>query len=111
MTLFHALAEPSRVRILALLRSMELAVGEIAQVLGQSQPRVSHHVRVLDEAGLIERRKEGSWVYLRLTEAAEPELLFALVDRWLDADAEAQMAADGARLDAIRAERAEAARR
>src|SRR5690606_37867788 len=44
---------------------MELAVGELAQVLGQSQPRVSRHVRILCDAGLAERRKEGSWVFLR----------------------------------------------
>jgi ubiquinone/menaquinone biosynthesis C-methylase UbiE len=108
---FQALADPSRLRILALLRAMELAVGEIAQVLGQSQPRVSHHVRVLDEARLIERRKEGSWVYLRLAPSAAPDVLFALADRWLDPQTEAQFESDATRLDAIRAERAEAARR
>jgi len=47
-----------------LLAHMELAVGELAQVLGQSQPRVSRHVRILCDAGLAERRKEGSWVFL-----------------------------------------------
>ena len=62
--LFQALADPSRLRILALLRSMELSVGELAQVLGQSQPRVSRHVRILADAGLVARRKEGSWVFL-----------------------------------------------
>ena len=108
---FQALADPSRLRILALLRTMELAVGEIAQVLGQSQPRVSHHVRVLDEARLIERRKEGSWVYLGLAAAAAPDVLFALADQWLDSDTEALFASDAARLDSIRADRAEAARR
>ena len=73
MNRFQALAEPSRFRILALLMVMELAVGELAQVLGQSQPRVSHHVRVLDEAGLVERRKEGSFVYLALSDGAEAQ--------------------------------------
>ena len=48
-----------------LLCAMELAVGELAQVLGQSQPRVSRHIRILSEAGLAERRKEGAWVFLR----------------------------------------------
>ena len=108
---FQGLADPSRLRILALLRTMELAVGEIAQVLGQSQPRVSHHVRVLDEARLIERRKEGSWVYLGLASAAAPDVLFALADQWLDSDTEALFDSDAARLDSIRADRAEAARR
>jgi len=108
---FQALADPSRLRILSLLRAMELAVGELALILGQSQPRVSHHVRVLDEAKLIERRKEGSWVYLGLSQSADPEALFALIERWLDADSAAQFDSDRARLDGIRAERAEAARR
>ena len=61
----RALADPTRLRIMRLLDAMELAVGELAQVLGQSQPRVSRHVRILCDAGLAERRKEGSWVFLR----------------------------------------------
>lgn len=48
-----------------LLLKMELAVGELAQILEQSQPRISRHIRILDEADLAERRKEGSWVFLR----------------------------------------------
>lgn len=63
--LLRALADPTRLRIVRLLAHMELAVGELAQVLGQSQPRVSRHVRILCDAGLAERRKEGSWVFLR----------------------------------------------
>ena len=61
----RALADTTRLRIMRLLAHMELAVGELAQVLGQSQPRVSRHVRILCDAGLAERRKEGSWVFLR----------------------------------------------
>ena len=61
----RALADPTRLRIMRLLAAMELAVGELAQVLGQSQPRVSRHVRILCDAGLAERHKEGSWVFLR----------------------------------------------
>src|SRR3546814_14145852 len=64
--LFRSLADPTRLRILGLLRAMELSVGELAQVLGQSQPRVSRHVKILIDAGLAERRKEGSWVFLSL---------------------------------------------
>ncbi|MBX7493918.1 metalloregulator ArsR/SmtB family transcription factor [Qipengyuania sp. 1NDW9] len=63
--LFRALADPTRLRIMRLLGSMELAVGEIAQVLGQSQPRVSRHIGILCDAGLAERRREGSWIFLR----------------------------------------------
>ncbi|MEW9855733.1 ArsR/SmtB family transcription factor [Novosphingobium sp. M1R2S20] len=74
--LLKALADPTRLRIMRLLAHMELAVGELAQVLGQSQPRVSRHVRILCAAGLAERRKEGSWVFLRaaITETGTPPL-------------------------------------
>ncbi len=65
--IFKALADPTRLRIARLLSAMELAVGELAQVLGQSQPRVSRHVGILCDAGLAERRREGSWVFLRAT--------------------------------------------
>ncbi len=63
--IFKALADPTRLRTMRLLSAMELAVGELAQVLGQSQPRVSRHVGILCDAGLAERRREGSWVFLR----------------------------------------------
>lgn len=62
---FRALSDLTRLRILRLVATMELAVGEIAQVLGQSQPRVSRHVAILCDAGLAERRREGSWIFLR----------------------------------------------
>ncbi len=109
--LFQALADPSRLRIVALLRSMELSVGEMAQLLGQSQPRVSRHVRILADCGLVARRKEGSWVFLMLTDVARCQPLFEAVDRWGGAEAHAQFAADVARLEAVRADRAEAAAR
>lgn len=64
---FRALADPTRLRIMRLVAAMELAVGEIAQVLGQSQPRVSRHIAILCDAGLAERRREGSWIFLRAT--------------------------------------------
>lgn len=66
---FRALADLTRLRIVRLVATMELAVGEIAQVLGQSQPRVSRHIAILCDAGLAERRREGSWIFLR---AADP---------------------------------------
>ena len=68
LDIFRALGDPTRLRIFALLRRMELSVGELAQVLGQSQPRVSRHVRILADAGLTTRRREGSWVFLALAE-------------------------------------------
>ena len=65
----RALSDPTRLRIMRLLASMELAVGELAQVLGQSQPRVSRHVKILCDARLAERRREGAWVFLRTASA------------------------------------------
>ena len=70
LDIFRALADATRLRIFSLLRTMELSVGELAQVLGQSQPRVSRHVKILCDAGLAERRKEGSWVFVALGAAA-----------------------------------------
>jgi len=65
LNIMRALADPTRLRIVFLARRLELSVGELVQILDQSQPRVSRHIRILDEAGLLERRKEGSWVFLR----------------------------------------------
>ena len=90
---------------------MELSVGELAQVLAQSQPRVSRHLKILADAGVLERRKEGSWVFLTLADAEPVAPLFALIDEWADAATEASFASDAARTEKIRAERAEAASR
>ncbi len=108
---FQALADATRLRIVQLLRVMELSVGELAQILGQSQPRVSRHLKVLADAAIVDRRKEGSWVFLTLGSATTLAPLFALVDGWADASATAQFAADAARTKTIRAERADAANR
>jgi ArsR family transcriptional regulator len=108
---FQALADPTRLRILSLLRIMELSVGELAQVLGQSQPRVSRHLKILADAGVVERRKEGSWVFLTLSDADRTEPMYLLIDSRADAATKALFASDAARTDSIRADRAEAANR
>jgi len=109
--LFQALADPSRLRIVALLRSMELSVGELAQVLCQSQPRVSRHVKILADSGLIDRHKEGSWVFLALTGGKRTAALVELFDQCLDPDSRLLLDADAVRLAAVRADRADAAAR
>ena len=110
LDIFRALGDPTRLRIVHLLRAMELAVGEIAQVVGQSQPRVSRHVRILAEAGLVERRKEGNWVFLRLARGQGIAPFLTLFDRLEPSQSEVLwQAADLARLSAVRAERARAA--
>ena len=106
LAIFSALADPSRLRIVALLGAMELSVGELAQVLGQSQPRVSRHVKILCDAGLAERRKEGSWVFVALGDRERLAPVLAALDS-LGVTEEA--AADLARLAAVRADRAAAA--
>ena len=110
LEIFAALADPTRLRIVSLLRAMELSVGEIAQALGQSQPRVSRHVKILADAGIAERRKEGSWVFLGLGEAKRIAPLLAAIDAWTaEYGEDPWVVADNARLAAIRADRASAA--
>ncbi len=70
-----AAAEPTRLRILLLLRDGELNVKDLTRILGQSQPRLSRHLKLLTEAGLIERFREGSWVYFHLTDRSTGGLL------------------------------------
>lgn len=67
----RAAAEPTRLRVLALLLRAELTVGEICDVLSQSQPRVSRHLKLLTDAGLIDRLREQYWVYYRVPPEAE----------------------------------------
>jgi ubiquinone/menaquinone biosynthesis C-methylase UbiE/DNA-binding MarR family transcriptional regulator len=61
----RAVAEPTRIRIFALCADNELTVSDLTRILGQSQPRVSRHLKLLTEAGLLERMPEGSWVFYR----------------------------------------------
>jgi ubiquinone/menaquinone biosynthesis C-methylase UbiE len=109
LDIFRALADGTRLRILALLRSMELSVGELAQVLGQSQPRVSRHVKILCDAGLAERRKEGSWVFVGVGGATRVAPVVAALDAWHAIEADHWAVADAARLAAVRADRASSA--
>ena len=69
LSMLQGVADPTRLRLLFLLRQAELTVTELTEILGQSQPRVSRHLRLMCEAGLLERFKEGSWVFHRLSDA------------------------------------------
>jgi ubiquinone/menaquinone biosynthesis C-methylase UbiE len=109
--LLQALADPTLLRILALLRRMELSVGELAILLDQSQPRVSRHVRILADAGVVDRRREGSWMFLTIASKERTEAMFALIDAWADVDSEETFKVDASKLDRIRTDRAEAAGR
>jgi ArsR family transcriptional regulator len=108
---FQAVSDPTRLRILALVARMELSGGELAQLLEQSQPRVSRHVRILADAGIVERRKEGSWVFLAIGDSRRTGPLIELIDAWIDEPTRAMFEEDSARLAAVRADRAEAAER
>ena len=102
--MLRAAGEPTRLRVLALLAREELAVAELVQILGHSQPRVSRHLKLLNEAGLVERFPDGAWVFYRLC-GAEPQrsLVHAVLDR-LPED-EGELRHDLERLEAVRAER------
>ncbi len=104
----RAAGEVTRVRILFVLSHGEANVSELTQILGQSQPRVSRHLKLMAEAGLISRHKEGNWVLFRLREEdMGGALARAIVDLLPGGDP--VLAGDLARLEDIRNRRAEAA--
>ncbi len=106
----RAAGEQTRLRALALLGQGELAVGELAQALGQSQPRVSRHLKLMADSGLVERAPEGAWVFYRLPGADTPERRFAQSALAMLDPGDPLLARDSERLQAIRAAREEAAR-
>jgi ubiquinone/menaquinone biosynthesis C-methylase UbiE len=80
VTALKAAAEPTRMRILLLLSHGELNVKDLTRILGQSQPRISRHLRLLNEAGLVDRFREGSWVYFHLAHGSQGRLGRQLLD-------------------------------
>jgi ArsR family transcriptional regulator len=107
----RAAAEPTRLRILALCAEGELTVSEMTQLLGQSQPRVSRHLKLLCEAGLLDRFPEGQWVFYRLADRPGPDGGAGLARRlaaMVPAD-DAQFALDAARLRSVKEARSAAA--
>ena len=107
-TTLKAAAEATRLRILTLLAEAELTVSELTDILRQSQPRLSRHLRLLAEAGLVERFREGSWAFFRLADrGGGAEIARTLIQR-LDAE-DAIIVRDRERLAAVRAARAAAA--
>src|SRR5262249_52809185 len=101
--MLRAAGDPTRLRLLRVLKLAELTVSELIAIVGQSQPRVSRHLKLLSEAGLIQRFKEGSWVFYRATDhGAGAELGAAICALTGDAD----HAEDLRRLAAVREARA-----
>ncbi|HJW40656.1 MAG TPA: metalloregulator ArsR/SmtB family transcription factor [Rhizomicrobium sp.] len=71
VAILRAAGDPTRLRLFLLLRQAELTVSELVEIVGQSQPRVSRHLKLLTEAHLIERFKEGSWVFYRAADRGQ----------------------------------------
>jgi DNA-binding transcriptional ArsR family regulator len=80
----RAIAEPSRLRLLAILVRGEFAVSELTEILGQSQPRVSRHLKLLDDCGVLERFREQHWMYYRVAADTEGGRLARLLLEQLD---------------------------
>lgn len=104
LLLFQALSDATRLRIVSLLAEMELSVGELAQVLALSQPRTSRHVKILVAAGLTERRREGSWVFLRPVVDPTTRAAATLIEQLAERSGDWRVT-DRERLAAIRDER------
>jgi ArsR family transcriptional regulator len=81
----RAIAEPTRLRLLAVLARGEFSVSELMEILGQSQPRISRHLRLLDDCGLLERFREQHWMYFRVAGDSDGGRLVTLLLEQLDA--------------------------
>ena len=103
-----AAGEDTRLRVLVLLSEAELTVSDLTQILRQSQPRISRHLKLLVEAGLIERFREGAWAFFRLAEQGGGAKLARTLIAQLDPK-DSMIARDRDRLTAVRSQRAAAA--
>jgi ArsR family transcriptional regulator len=104
----RAAAEETRLRILVLLAEGELSVSDLTDILGQSQPRISRHLKLLVEAGLVERHREGAWAFFRLAEQGLATQVLRPVLKAVDR-ADHLIAVDRERLAEVRKQRAQAA--
>lgn len=105
----RAVGEPTRLRLAALCAHGELSVSELTQILGQSQPRVSRHLKLLVEAGLLERFREGAAVYYRIADRTEQAYLARTIVDLLPED-DSELNRDLLRLDQVKQKRADMAR-
>lgn len=102
LTILRAAGDPTRLRLLLLLQQAELTVSEMVQIVGQSQPRVSRHLKLLCDAGLLLRFKEGSWVFYRAAEKGLGAEFAREVARLAGEGEQAALEADRRRLGAVR---------
>ncbi len=103
VAMLRAAGDPTRLRLLLLLRQAELTVSELIEIVGHSQPRVSRHLKLLGEAGLLERFKEGSWVFYRAADRGKGAELSAVLASLADPT---MGEADSQRLAHVRSARA-----
>jgi ArsR family transcriptional regulator len=108
LSMLQAAGDPTRLRLLFLLAEVELTVTELTTIMGQSQPRISRHLKLLCEAGLLERFKEGSWVFHRLADSGL-SAAFANELMKLPLEDRSVLEADRTRLANVRAARTAAA--
>lgn len=104
-TYLKTLGHPDRLRILALLSQGELTVSELVQILGLSQPRITQYIKSLEHVGIVERMKEGSWVFSRLKRRQETTSTILAATLAALSDDDTQICADRKRLEKVRAER------
>jgi ArsR family transcriptional regulator len=108
VNVLRAAGESTRLRVLVLLERGDLTVKDLTDILGQSQPRISRHLKLLVEAGLIDRFPEGSWVYYRLARSVAAVTLATVLGSLLDSRDPA-LIRDRERLDAVKRAHAERA--
>ena len=106
----RAIGEPTRLRIVAALRGGDLTVTDLTEILGQSQPRVSRHLKLLADAAVITKQREGSWAFFRLVDAEPVGGVVAAVLERIAVD-DPTLVNDRARLDEVRQRRADDAER
>lgn len=107
--MLKAAGDATRLRLLLLLLRAELTVSELTEIIGQSQPRVSRHLKLLCEAGLLERFKEGAWVFYRAADRGDAAKLAGVLSAIAAETNGALLADDARRLAQVRQERAETA--
>ncbi|NKK65295.1 metalloregulator ArsR/SmtB family transcription factor [Rhizobium leguminosarum bv. viciae] len=103
-----AAGEPTRLRLLALLDGGDLTVTDLTEILGQSQPRISRHLKLLGEAELIERYQEGAWAYFRLKQDGKAAMLVRALLKHVSEN-DPTILRDGERLSQVKRQRAERA--
>lgn len=106
--LLKAAGEPTRLRLLALLAGGDLTVSDLTEILGQSQPRISRHLKLLTEADLIDRYQEGAWAYFRLKQDGRAANLVQIL-LMSASSADPVLLRDGERLTTVKRARAERA--